>query len=425
MKVYIKRFFTFLIIFSILFGCSTAEEDEEAPIQLISISAIPVSGRGPSETADQQDMELFLKVSEKNLQQDIIYNWYVEEIPLDIDSYKDGIDVSSDEDVTKMSNYSNFFLEKSKSPLNVMLSIYKPGYYKISVVASNLIETKQKSIIIKVGSPDFPTLRYSFNFPKNDLTSDDFVGGFIVKYTGSVNNENNGEQKFIEAKDIGSTWFDTGVAFNPLTSFSITTGTHVVEYNKEKHIVSLGKNNLLAGVDGFYYDTNKSKNLDVLLSPVLLKNIQSDFIFKLYKKGSSSWADGSIFVSSLMWGVDEYENPLFECVEKTLSKDKTEVEIPVNNKFLAKVFIGSMGHKVPNNEYKVYFSPDGIDSNEYDLKKERPFQGLPYGHLVGKLGENGKVFPVGVKYVYSNTQNAPIFGYDIVSKTYRQLSFGK
>jgi hypothetical protein len=304
-----------------------------------------------------------------------------------------------------------------------MLSVYKEGYYKVSVVASNLIETKQKSIVIKVGNPEFPTLRYSFNLPPTDLTTDDFVGGFYCKYTGAVAKTDNNEEKYVKASDISAQWFDTGIKFNPFTSFSIKTGTHIVEYNKTRQIVSLGKNSLLAGVDGLYYDTDKNKAVDVLISPVLLKNLKNNSTFKLYRKGAADWAEGEISVSSLMWGVDSDDNTTFEYSENVLSKDKTSLILTLQDKFLAKIFIGSIGHKVPNNKYRVYFSPDGIDSNELDLKKEREYQGLPYGHLIGRLGEDGKTFPIGVEYTYTNTQVPQIYEYDQSTKTYKLVSF--
>ncbi len=427
MKQYFNNFKPLLLLFLIYFiaACSTAEDDEEVPIQLLGIDVVTASSRAPSENANQETMELFLKVSEKNLKQDISYTWYVEEIVLDIDSYSLNIDTSSDEEYTKQTVRTNYFIEKSQNPLNVMLSVYKEGYYKVSVVASNLIETKQKSIVIKVGNPDFPSLQYSFNLPPSDLTADDFVGGFYCKYTGAVAKNDNNEEFYVKASDIGAQWFDTGVRFNPFTSFSITTGTHIVEYNKARQIVSLGKNSLLAGVDGLYYDTDKNKATDVLISPVLLKNLKNNSFFKLYRKGAADWVDGSVYVSSLMWGVDSEDNTTFEYGENTLSKDKMSLSLTLQDKFLAKIFIGSIGQKVPNNKYRVYFSPDGIDSNELDLKKEREYQGLPYGHLIGRLGDQGKTFPIGVQYTYTNTQIPQVYEYDQTTKTYKLVVFNK
>ena len=415
-----KFFIAFLTVF-VLFCCSTSEEDEDAPIQLLSIKMTPATSRTPNESAYQQDVEFFLQVSEKNLKQDIVYHWYVEEVELDIKLPQTEDDESADA-YTQATKSGSYFIEKSGNPLDVMISFYKEGFYKVSVVAGNLIETQQKAVIIKVGEPKFPTLQYKFNFPQTDLTADDFAGGFYCSYTGAEDDASNDEITFVPAKDIAADWYDTGIRFNPFSSFSITTGTHIVEYNKTKHIVSLGKNSLLAGVDGLYYDTDKTKMNDILISPVLLKNIKSDWTFKIYRKGSAVWTDGAVRVSSLMWGTDEHNNPVFESADDVLDSEHLSLSIALHSKFLAKMFIGSMGYRVPNNEYRVYFSPDGIDSNEFDIKKEREYPGLPYGHLIGRLGNTGKTFPIGVEYSYTSIDTTPIYEYNQENGSYRMTN---
>ena len=417
----LSRFLASLLLIFVLFCCSTSEEDEEAPIQLQGITMTSAVSRAPSESAYQQDVEFFLKVSEKNLKQDISYTWYVEEVEMDIRLPENEDDLTAD-DYTAATKSGSYFIEKSGNPLDVMISFYKEGFYKVTVVAGNLIETQQKSVIIKVGEPEFPTLQYKFNFPQTDLTADDFAGGFYCSYTGAADDESNDVVTFVPARDIAAGWFDTKIHFNPFSSFSITTGTHVVEYNKSQHIVSLGNNSLLAGVDGLYYDTDKTKMNDILISPVLLKNIKSDWTFKIYRKGSAVWTDGTVRVSSLMWGTDEHDNPVFESVDNVLDSEHTSLTIALHSKFLAKMFIGSMGYKVPNNEYRVYFSPDGIDSNEFDIKKEREYPGLPYGHLIGRLGRTGKTFPIGVGYSYSSIDTTPIYEYSKENGSYRNVT---
>ena len=424
MKNYTERLSVFLTAFLMVFVllcCSTAEEDEEAPIQLQGITMTPAVSRTPSESAYQQDVEFFLKVSEKNLKQDISYTWYVEEVEMDIRLPEADDDLTAD-DYTSATKSGSYFIEKSGNPLDVMISFYKEGFYKVTIVAGNLIETQQRSVIIKVGNPEFPTLQYKFNFPNTDLSSDDFAGGFYCLYTGAADDASNDVITFVSAKNVAGGWFDTGIHFNPFSSFSITAGTHVVEYNKSKHIVSLGKNSLLAGIDGLYYDTDKTKMNDILISPVLLKNIKSDWTFKIYRKGSAVWTDGAVRVSSLMWGTDAHDNPVFESADSILNSEQTSLSIALHSKFLAKMFIGSMGYKVPNNDYRVYFSPDGIDSNEFDIKKERECPGLPYGHLIGRLGKAGKTFPIGVGYSYNSSDTTPIYEYSKESGGYRNVA---
>ena len=80
--------------------------------------------------------------------------------------------------------------------------------------------------------------------------------------------------------------------------------------------------------------------------------------------------------------------------------------------YLAKIFIGSMGHRVIPNNYYVYFGPEGLDSPELDPKNNRDFPTLPYGFLIGKLGKNGKPFPIGNRYSYSYSNKIDIYEQD-------------
>ncbi|MCG8570814.1 MAG: hypothetical protein MJB14_11805, partial [Spirochaetes bacterium] len=76
--------------------------------------------------------------------------------------------------------------------------------------------------------------------------------------------------------------------------------------------------------------------------------------------------------------------------------------------YLAKVFIGSFGHRVLPNDYAIFYSPEGTNTNEFDHTFQRDVPTLPYGYIIGKLGQRGDVFPIGTNYQYSFQDNAPI-----------------
>ena len=215
--------------------------------------------------------------------------------------------------------------------------------------------------------------------------------------------------KVIEADNINYSWFDTEIEINPFKPFIIETGTHILEDNKQFYLASLSKNSFLAGCDGIYYDYLDITSKEILISPIILKNISENVIIKIYRKGSFIWHSGDIYLSNLMWGYDDEGKSKFVSSNSILNKENSVVSSYLNNKFLVKLFVGSVGHKVMNNDYFVYFSTDGLDTDELDTKKRRAFSGLPYGHLLGRLGTDGKVFPIGTKFNYLNSNIIPIY----------------
>ncbi|HNZ27619.1 MAG TPA: hypothetical protein PLG34_07250 [Spirochaetota bacterium] len=409
----IKKIGCFFIFIIFLLGCSTNEDDKEAPLEIKDISINEVIDRVPKAGKYQVDVELFAQLNEKNVEQDIFYEWFVESIELDIR------DLTSIENIAvkdrpattiKKIESKNYFLEVGKNPLNVLLSVYKPGYYKISLVATNLEETTEKSILLKIGEPEIPHLFLKFNIPNaKDLSADNFKGEFFIQVVNDNKIAKNAKITPIKARDVNSGWFDTSIDINPLLSFGINAGTHLVKDEESINLCSLGRNGMPTGYDGLKYDISDVLGKEVFISPILLKNIENNSIFKIYKSGNKTWSAGVIYLSLLMWGYDKKGKDEFTFIENSVTAQNKEITNFLSNKFLAKAFVGSIGHKAPLNDYYIYFSPEGLDSEELDANKKREFSSLPYGCLIGKLGENGTSFPIGSKYVYTETSELPIY----------------
>ncbi|MBP7554493.1 MAG: hypothetical protein KA885_13785 [Spirochaetes bacterium] len=409
----VKKITCFFIFIFILLSCSTNEDDNDAPLEIKDISINEVIDRVPKVGIYQTDVELFAQLNEKNLEQDIFYEWFVESVELDIQRINSIEDIpQKDEPATtiKKIESKNYFLEVGKNPLNVLLSVYKQGYYKVSLVATNLEETTEKSVLLKIGEPEIPHLFLKFNIPKTkDLSADNFRGEFFIQVINDNKITKNAKIISINARDINSGWFDASIDINPLFSFGVNAGTHLVKDEESINLCSLGRNGMPTGYDGLKYDIADILGKDVFISPILLKNINNNSIFKIYKTGDKNWSSGVIYLSLLMWGYDDEGKDEFTFVENSVTAQNKEITNYLNNKFLAKAFIGSIGHKAPLNDYYIYFSPEGLDSEELDANKKREFSSLPYGCLIGKLGENGVSFPIGSKYVYTENSGLPIY----------------
>ena len=105
-----------------------------------------------------------------------------------------------------------------------------------------------------------------------------------------------------------------------------------------------------------------------------------------------------------MWKEDNTEYDKFIYLKKELNNNITKISMNLSNIYLSKIFVGSFGHRVPFNNYYIYFGPEGTNLDELDPKNTREFPGLPYGFLLGKLGEDGVIFPISNEYDYETNQ---------------------
>ncbi len=418
---YMKRFFNYKILIYIIFafiiiGCSSDQTNEEAPIVIHEISVNQVLNRAPKENDFQIEIELLGTVNEENLKQDIQYEWFIEYLKLDItdnslsaQSIKE--DATGDIELNNIEIYLEgcYFLEISKNPLSAMLSIYKPGYYKITMQASNINETKEYSIILKTGDPILPTLNVKVNIPKMEKAKpNDFKGEFYLAFNNTKDKLKVKDIIGLNAKEIIDDWYDTGYSIDPFLSFNIQTGTHVLD-SKPIYLCSLG--NCIAPIqfDDIVYSFEGKEKKSITFSPIVLRDFGKNNTFTIAKMGDKKWAKGNIFISYLIWGINEDKKDEFIFFEKTLNNENNSIDTNFNNKYLAKIFIGSFGHRVNLNEYYVYFGPEGTDTEELDPKNNRDYTGLPYGYLLGKLGKDGNVFPIGSTYSYIHNNSLKIY----------------
>lgn len=465
-----KNIILLLISFIIFLSCSTNEKEEEKPIVIENIELLPSLNRTPKVNYFQTDVELMAKMSADNLNQDIFYEWEIEEIKIDIQSnltslnlnqdknklnnkkiIKDDTlnstsnikDLSSEEQkynkiknekendlpnisdivLQKEDKNPNYYLYLSNNPLNCMLSIFKAGYYKITLRAMNTKEIKEKSIILKVGETLVPELFLKLNIPplkqnidnSNDQNKEFIKGKIYIQIQDDF--EQNEKIVKIEGKNFINGWYNTHIKINPFYSFIITAGTHVVkDEDNTLYILSLGKSKLPVGYDSIYFDFLDKKMNTITTSPIVLKNFQKNSLLSIYKKGTKKWEEGDIYLTYLIWGLNSENKEEFLFYEKVLNEKDKSINTYLDNKFLVKIYIGSIGVISKNNNFFIFFSPEGLSTDELDTKKEREISGLPFGYLLGKLGEDGKIFPIGYTYTYLYSNNFPIFQLDEFGK---------
>jgi len=409
------RYIYFILLIIILFfsfSCSSEGTNNEAkPINIKNISLTYVEDRAPRESDFQVEIELAGILGEENINQDIDFSWQIEYLDLDINKENINSNPDNTSDMQFFNNYlaGYYFLEVSKNPINSLLSIYKPGYYKVTFTASNAKETKDKTVILKIGDIEIPELFVKINIPKYNYSNEtDYKGKFYLNIENNKNYSIDSDKIIgIKAKDIMDDWYGTGYCINPYLSFNITAGTHLID--TEPAILSSVGNESLEEFDIITY--SYKNNEDTVTAPIILKNINNTGAVSINKKGSKPWKDGNLYVSYLSWlNIDNKDQ--FNYSENIINKDNKHISYNLDNTYLAKIFIGSLGHRVLPNNYFVYFGPDGIDSQELDPKNKRDLPYMPYGYLIGKLGKNGKTFAIGSRYSYSYSNKIEIYSLD-------------
>lgn len=399
----------YLFIAFILFACSNENDSKKNPINIKSINAVRTENRTPKENDFQVDVALTGVMSDNNINQDIQYDWFIEyeapdikkEYSLGNNNTKEELTVPANANKNYLNGY--YFLDISKDPLNAMLTVYKPGYYKVTLQASNIDEVKEHSIILKIGEPELPELFVKVNVPISITKKEDnFKGKFFI--TSSNDNIASNVIKQLDALDLKNDWFNTKILLNPFKMINIKAGTHLDE--KTKRILSIGKNNK----DIVYYFYENDTNI-ISSSPLIFKNVEDKSLIFI-SKGEDDWMDSEILISFLQWGTDKNNKDRFNYFERSLNNKENVISANISNFYMTKIFIGSFGIKCLANKYFVFFGPEGIDIEELDPKNEREFTTLPYGYLVGKLGVNGSPFPIGNEFVYNYSTNYQVYKLD-------------
>ncbi|HOV15468.1 MAG TPA: hypothetical protein PK771_14365, partial [Spirochaetota bacterium] len=262
------------------------------------------------------------------------------------------------------------------------------------------------------------------NVNKNpDEKDSTFKGSFYYSFYNQKNRVKLTEDNIYEvsAEDISSDWYSTSILVDPFLSFGIDAGSYVISDNKNLYFGNINKN-LSGGLGSIRYDFKDEKGTLIKNSPLILNKFKNNTVFSLYKD-DVKWLKGNLFVNSLVWGYDENQIDTFTYTEHNINNENNSIITYFENKYLAKIFVGSISHKIFSNNYYVSFGPDGTDMEELDIKKMRDFTGLPYGYLIGKIGVNGTPFPVGSGYYYTPTLTREI--YTITNETSTSLEITK
>lgn len=391
-KAVLYLFYT-LIFFLYLINCTADKSDENLKINIQKIVFNEVQNRAPKENEFQVEFELFGIVTDETLKQDIEYKWLVEYLNLEIFNENSNFfenDNTSDLNKANSNSKSNYFLDVSNNPLNALLSVYKSGFYKITLQASNIKEIKEYSIIIKIGEPAFPELLVKFNIPQNDkFKAEDFKGNLFL----TVRNDENAADLLIDAKKIRDKWYSTGIKLDPFNYINIKSGSHKLD-NKTNDLASL---NFDENPDDYISYTLNNTNNPITTLPIVLNNIRQETNITIKKSGTAKWNQGEIFIGILKWTLNDQKDE-FNYSEKILNKESPIIRTKFNNEYLVKIFIGSIGHRANPNNYFVYFGPEGTNIEELDPKNQREISSLPYGYLIGKLDSSDKMFAIGNEF---------------------------
>lgn len=412
-----KKFIRYIVIILLLSSCAVSNNNLESESAVLGIRPAVSNRVVPRESAFQVELELNGVVNEAALENsEIYYDWSVEELALDIkDSFSEKIaDQSADRESIEV---PNFLIEPAKNRLNCYLSLYEPGYYKVTLNSQSGVFTTKSSIILKVGEPKMPELYTKVNIPpQENLNASGYRGGFFLDIKG----EQLAERFTLKASTLKDGWHNTGIALDPFSSFTLLAGTHIATYqdgeeNTISTLYSLGREssgNLTGNLK--YSFSGSEEGEEFTLSPLLFSEKKRRNAVAVYKDSKTSW-EGTVYLTLLTWGLDNKGHEKFNSKELHISNSSPRRILNLNNYFLAKLFAGSYGHKIANgnansaNNYFVYFSPEGVNSRDFDLDNKRDIPGLPYGYLLGRLGEQGKTFPIGRMFSYYYSDTTPIY----------------
>ncbi len=408
MKTLIYLFLIFIII-----SCSSEENAKLDPIVINGINFSDASGAVPKEKPDQIDIYLSADIGDKNSARFISYDWEIEKLTLDVDGISDNTADNLLRGLTD--DNKGYYLDVLKNPVNAILTIFIPGYYKVIIRAYDEDDYKEYTSVIKVGEPSIPTFRLGLNLPpalKLQKGEEEFAGKLFYKVIYNSGATVEGEAK---VSDFGRDWYDTGLQLNPLEDFTIIVSalkskrlvekeTEIVLTNIQSDNVSNKHTNLMP----LFFEFNGQRNL-LKESFLVFNKITVNTILK-FDIGDVELADDSrIFVGYLTWSYDSKNKQTFSFLSDTIDSNIGQIERFFEDKFLIKSFIGNMGIKQANSNYYIYFTPSGVSSTDLDPTGNRPFVGHNYGAVIGKLGVNGKAFHVGSLYEHRPMINYPLY----------------
>lgn len=411
-----KRILLFFICIVFILACSSEEDKERSDFGVKNITPY-FSGIDPE--SNEVKFEFQANLNDKIHSEVFFQNWEIEKISLEnYEFYSQNLD----KDLRKLENKltdCDFIYESKNDDLSKNSAVfYKPGYYRISYSITDYVDTQKKDLILKIGDVDIPELYFLLNVPTNDEdVSDDYIGYFEI----SANNiDVTADYIDIKLADLRKSWYNSKIKIDSMKQFVINSGIHVDTKNEKGEIISkefmyISDFIQLQGKDSSVFFNNEEINLTNYPIEVLMK--KRSFASNMENVFYST--KNSIYFSLLKFFEEAEGKCFFESSYDTFDLQRFPYKFEKNGKNIvsSSLFVGTAGIHFRKSNYTVCFSSDGIISEVVDSDKKRPYPAYPYGYLFGRLGKNGRVFPVG-KYFLSELKKIDNFYvYDIAKNS--------
>lgn len=404
--IHFKNNLSFLILI-VFFSCSGSTESETAALNIEELVPVVVNNL-PKETAEQVNVEVSARLDQAALGQEIIRRWELEKLNLDI--RKKDLSVEEGAELEEIDRRSFFVDESEKYPDKIVTTLYEPGYYKVKYTLTNFVEEKVEELIIKNREPVCPELYVSLNIPFNPKdSSDDYFGDF---HLSAGNIDLTADFVKINFKDMMNGWYNTGIVVDPMKQFTVNSGIHVEKKIKETEKIT---KEFIAFSD-LIQISNREKEVFFVTDQLDIRKNNLGFSVNFINSdgGKTQYSfDSCFYYSILTWGTKDGK-PFFDTSFESLKNADFpfSLERRNNDVSLMSMFIGTAGIRLRHYGYAVCFSSEGIRSESIDPRGERPYPTLPYGYMLGKLGEKGTVFPIGKHFINEPWKIKNVYSYD-------------
>ena len=403
-----KGIFLFFACIIFILACSSEENKEKNDFGVKNITPY---FSGIDTESNEIIFEFQANLNDKTYSQDFFQSWEMEKISLE--KYEFYSSQNMDEDLRVLENklIDSYFIPESQNDVLSKISavFYKPGYYKISYSITDYVDIQKKDLILKIGDVDIPELYFLLNVPACDEdVSDDYMGHFEI----SANNiDMTADYIDIKLADFKKSWYNSKIKIDSLKQFVINSGIHVDTKNEKGELVSKE----FMGISDFIQIQSKdlsvffnNEEINLTNSPIEVSIKKQLPVFNTENIFYST--KNSIYFSILKFFEKAEGKPLFESSYDTFDLRQFPYKFEKNGKNIvsSSLFVGTAGIRFEKSNYTVCFSSDGIVSEVVDADKKRPYPAYPYGYLFGRLGENGRVFPVG-KYFLSELKKIDNF----------------
>ena len=406
-----RAIFLFFIMF--MFACASEEERTSNDFGVKNI--IPYFSGGNEDSCEMR-FEFQANLTDKTYALDFSQNWEIEKISLENYNFYSGtLNKCLEKNDNKIINNDFIFESKNDDLSRISAIFYKKGYYKIKYFITDYESTQEKELILKIGDVDIPELYLSLNIPNTEKdVSNDYVGHFEI-FAGNI--DATPDYVDIELKEMKESWFNSKIKIDSLKQFVINTGVSFDVKNKKDEVLS---NNFVALSDFVeiqkkgetFFFTNEeiditNKQIEVSIKNYIYENEENRFFYDI---------KNPLYFSILNFGEKDGKS-FFTSVYDTfdISKSPCKFQKKNENVILSSLFIGTAGVYLKKLDYAVCFSTDGIMSEIVDVDKKRPYPTYPYGYLFGRLGEKGRVFPIGKYFLSDSKRTKDFYIYDVTN----------